>query len=203
MMRGLYAITPDCNDTAALLVKVEQALAGGVAILQYRNKLASPDLAREQAMLLRTMTRAAGVTFIINDHPALALEVDADGVHLGGDDGDLAAVRSVLPAEKWLGASCYNDPALAHAAIAAGANYVAFGAMFASTTKPLARRASPDLIASVRAQISVPIVGIGGINPNNAAEVIAAGADCIAVIGALFDAEDMTQQARVFSRCFT
>jgi len=124
-------------------------------------------------------------------------------VHLGGEDGDLDAARARLPRGMLLGASCYNDPALAHAAIAAGADYVAFGAVFHSGTKPLARRASPELIAGARAEITVPIVAIGGITPDNAAEVVRAGADSFAVIGALFDAPDIEAQARRFVACFT
>lgn len=196
MMRGLYAITPDLADTADLLLRVEQALRGGASVLQYRNKLADAPLAIEQAAALRTLTRQYGVCLIINDNLALALHVDADGVHLGGEDGDLALARARLPKGKLLGASCYNDLELARTALAAGADYVAFGAVFASGTKPLARRASPALIQAARAQFQVPIVAIGGITPHNAAEVVAAGADCIAVIGALFAAEQIEQTAR-------
>jgi thiamine-phosphate pyrophosphorylase len=202
-LHGLYAITPDLNDTDLLQARVEQALRGGARILQYRNKLAGPDLSRVQALALRALSREYAAIFIINDDVQLAIEVGADGVHLGGDDGDLAVARSELPQGMLLGASCYDDPALAQAAIAASVDYVAFGAVFQSGTKPLARRASPELIAKVRTQIDVPIVAIGGITPDNAPQVIAAGADCVAVIGALFDAEDIAKQAQLFSRCFT
>jgi thiamine-phosphate pyrophosphorylase len=203
MMRGLYAITPDLNDTELLLQKVTLALRGGARILQYRNKQAGCDLACVQATALRALTREYGAIFIINDGVDLAMAVGADGVHLGGEDGDLAAARARLPHGMLLGASCYNDPALAHAAIAAGADYVAFGAVFQSGTKPLARRASPELIAKACAEITVPIVAIGGITPDNAPEVVQAGADSIAVIGALFDAPDIEAQARRFVACFT
>lgn len=201
-LRGLYAITPDLNDTDLLLAKVEQALRGGAVILQYRNKLADADLARAQALALRELTRRHGAIFIINDDLQLAQNVAADGVHLGGDDGDLATARAALPAGMLLGASCYNQPELAQAALTAGADYVAFGAVFPSGTKPLARRASPDLIANARANIACPVVAIGGITPENAAQVIAAGADCIAVIGALFDAENIQETAKRFTDLF-
>lgn len=202
MIRGLYAITPDLSDTAELLRRVELALAGGAAILQYRNKLADSILAFEQANALRALTRRYDTCFIINDDLELALKTDADGVHLGGDDGDLAQARARLPQGKLLGASCYNDLQLARAALANGADYVAFGAVFASGTKPLARRASPELIRSARAEFSAPIVAIGGITLTNAHEVVSAGADCIAVITALFESEDVENIARNFSIIF-
>ncbi len=202
MMRGLYAITPDLADTAKLLRRVEPALAGGTAILQYRNKLADSLLAFEQAEALRALTRRYGACFIINDNLELALQTDADGVHLGSDDGDLAQARAWLPRGRLLGASCYDDLTLARAALANGADYVAFGAVFASGTKPLARRASPELIRSARAEFSAPIVAIGGITQTNAHEVVSAGADCIAVIAALFESEDIENTARNFSSIF-
>jgi len=202
MKRGLYAITPDLTDTVELLRRVVLALQGGAVVLQYRNKLASPALALVQSQALRAMTRRYDVCFIINDSVDLMLQVDADGVHLGGDDGDLLLARQRLPQGKLLGASCYNDPNLATKAAATGADYVAFGAVFASGTKPNARRASPDLIRAARGNITVPIVAIGGITPDNAGEVIAAGADNIAVIGSLFDAEDIKQTAQTFTQLF-
>lgn len=202
MKRGLYAITPDLNDTAELLRRVELALRGGAVVLQYRNKLASPVLALAQAQALRTLTQQYAACFIINDSIDLMLQVDADGVHLGGDDGDLQLARQRLPAGKLLGTSCYNDLSLATKAVAAGADYVAFGAVFVSGTKPNARRASPELIRAARGDIAVPIVGIGGITPDNASEVITAGAENIAVIGALFDADDILQTAQAFNRLF-
>lgn len=202
MIRGLYAITPDLADTSHLLDKVRQALEHGVSILQYRNKLADATLAATQAQALRKLTREYGACLIINDDPDLAMAVQADGVHLGGEDGDLAIIRSRLPEGMLLGASCYNDLALAHTAVAAGADYVAFGAVFPSGTKPNARRASLELIRQARCELLVPIVAIGGITPRNAAEVIAAGADSIAVIAALFDAPDIGTRAKEFSRLF-
>lgn len=202
MIHGLYAITPDLSDTASLLEKTGQVLANGTGILQYRNKLADALLAKEQALALRRITREHGITLIINDDLDLALAVGADGVHLGGDDGDLLAARNRMPEGMLLGASCYNDLTCARAAAAAGADYVAFGAIFPSGTKPLARRASLDLIKQARAELAVPIVAIGGITLHNAAEVIAAGADSIAVIAALFDAPDIGKAARQFSDLF-
>src|SRR4051812_33326966 len=128
---GLYAITPDEADTGALVARVEQALQGGARLLQYRNKGASADLRREQATALLPLCRAHGVPLIINDHLGLALDVGADGVHLGAEDGDLPAARRALGPVRLLGASCYNRYELALAARAAGADHVAFGAAFA------------------------------------------------------------------------
>lgn len=202
MIRGLYAITPNLKDTDELLSKVEQALKGGVAVLQYRNKQADTALRLKQARALRGLTRQYGVLLIINDDVSLALEVEADGVHLGGDDGDLAAARARLPQGMLLGASCYNDLALALSAVASGADYVAFGAVFSSGTKPQARRASLDLLKQARVELSLPIVAIGGITPSNATSVVATGADCVAVIGALFESDDIGLTATQFSSLF-
>lgn len=202
MMHGLYAITPDLLDTSLLLTQSRQALAHGASILQYRNKLADDTLAKLQAKALRDLTREYDACLIINDDLDLAVAIGADGVHLGGTDGDLAVAKSHMPSGMLLGASCYNDLALAHAAVSAGADYVAFGAVFPSGTKPHARRASLELIRQARAELTVPIVAIGGITSQNAAEVVAAGADCIAVIAALFDAADIGATAEQFSRLF-
>lgn len=188
-LSGLYAITPDQPDTARLLQQVESVLAAGVAVLQYRNKLAEPALQRQQAAALRQLTHRYAVPLIINDDLELALAVDADGVHLGADDGDLAAARHRLGPQRLLGASCYNQLALADSAVAAGASYVAFGAVFPSSTKPAAVRAPLSLLAEARARLAVPVCAIGGISTANVHELTAA--DLIAVIGALFDAPDI------------
>ena len=142
-MRGLYAITPDLADTAALLAKVEQALKAGVALLQYRNKIISKDKRLLQARELAPLARGYGVPLIVNDDVEIALSVGANGVHLGKDDGDLAGARAKLSG-KILGASCYADLDSAKAAIRAGANYVAFGSVFPSPTKPDAVREAQD-----------------------------------------------------------
>lgn len=194
--RRLYAVTPDETDTARLLARCEAALRGGVTLLQYRNKLAAPELALAQAQALRGLCRQYGADFIINDHLPLALAVDADGLHLGADDGDLAAARAALGPTRWLGASCYNRLELARAAVEAGANYVAFGAVFTSGTKPAAVHAPLALITQARQQLTCPICVIGGITPDNAAQAFAAGADWLAVIGGLFGAADPEQAAR-------
>ena len=203
MIQGLYAITPDLLDTDLLLHKVRMVLVRGPAIVQYRNKVASTQLLKEQAHALRVLTHAYHASLIINDELDLALQIGADGVHLGSSDGELLLARKRMPPAMLLGASCYNDLALARDAVAAGADYVAFGAVFASGTKPQARRADLELIRQARAELHVPIVAIGGITRHNAPQVIAAGADCVAVIASLFDAPDIGVETQQFLDCFT
>lgn len=203
-LRGLYAITPDDADSARLVARVRAALegsdAGGWAALQYRSKLASRELRREQARTLAALARAKGIPFIVNDDIEFALEIGADGAHLGREDGDLAAARRRISG-RLLGASCYDSLALARAAVAAGADYVAFGSVFPSDTKPGAVRA-PLALFREAAVLGVPLVAIGGIRLENAAEVLRAGAHALAVLSDLFDAADIAARARAFTRLF-
>jgi thiamine-phosphate pyrophosphorylase len=201
-LRGLYAITPDEADTQALAAKAAAALAGGVAALQYRNKAADPSLRRAQAQALAPLCRAQRVPFIVNDDLALAMAVDADGLHLGGTDGDLAEARRRLGAGKLLGASCYNRYDSALAAKERGADYVAFGSAFASATKPNAVRASLELYARAHRELGLPVVAIGGITVDNAGALLAAGVDALAVITDLFEARDIAARARAFNALF-
>ncbi|MCB5190892.1 thiamine phosphate synthase [Methylobacillus arboreus] len=199
---GLYAITPDETDTQKLLADSEAALVGGARIMQYRNKRVSGEQAREQASALLALCRRYQVPLIINDDVQLAASLDADGVHLGIDDGDIADARAQLGASKIIGASCYNNIALARQAATMGADYVAFGACFPSSTKPGAARAEPALFAAAR-ELKLPVVAIGGITLENAASIIAAGANAIAVIGALWQAPDIKAQASQFNQLFS
>ncbi|MEW5904866.1 MAG: thiamine phosphate synthase [Pseudomonadota bacterium] len=199
VIEGLYAITPDELDTARLLDQVEQAVRGGIRILQYRNKLASSELAQHQAMALRTLTRAHGVTYIVNDDVHLAQQVDADGVHLGGEDGSIAAARALLGSARLIGASCYNRAPLAEAAVAQGVDYIAFGAFFPSSVKPAAVKAD---VALLQQAWRVPVVAIGGITQANGKSLVVAGADALAVISALWQAPDIERAARDFSYLF-
>ena len=190
-LRGLYAITPEVSD---VVEKVSLALQGGVALLQYRRK--RRDLAEARAVA--ALARRHGVPLIVNDDVELALELDADGVHLGRDDGDLRTARRRLGG-RILGASCYDDPELARRAVEAGADYVAFGSVFASTTKPAAVRAPFALFAT---RFGVPLCAIGGITLANAPQVIAAGADLLAVVSDLFDAPDIRARAGQYQGLF-
>jgi thiamine-phosphate pyrophosphorylase len=192
-LRGLYAITPPD------LSGVEAALASGaLCALQYRAKDADGHARRREAEALLVRCRAHGVPLIVNDDLELALAIGADGVHLGRDDGDLAAARARLPG-RLLGASCYDQAELAERAVAAGADYVAFGSVFPSPTKPGAVRAPLALFGR---PLGVPKVAIGGITLDNARQVIAAGADCVAVITDLFGAPDVGARARQYGRLF-
>lgn len=170
--------------------------------MQYRNKSAQRPLLRQQAALLAEICRPAGICFIINDDIELALEIGADGVHLGGDDGDPVVARKRLGPDKVLGISCYNDAGRVRAAVSAGADYVALGAMFASPTKPGAVRASLDLLRTVKASCPVPVATIGGITLSSAASLVDAGADMVAVVSDLFDAPDIRVRAKAFQNLF-
>lgn len=198
---GLYAITPEGLDDAVLLQRSECAIVHGARVLQWRDK--STEAARRLviARSLARLCRSQGVLFIVNDDLELARAVQADGVHLGADDGDLVAARAALP-NALIGASCYADLERARAAVAQGADYIAFGSVFASPTKPQAVRAPLDLFAQARA-LGVPTVAIGGITRANCAEVRAAGAHACAVISDLFgdaqtDADEVGARARTF-----
>ena len=192
-LRGLYAVTPEGGDVER---KVRLALEGGIALLQYRNKTKNEGEARAIVGLAREF----GVPVIINDDVELALELGADGAHLGRDDGELSAARKRLRG-KLLGASCYNDLGLARAAAQAGADYVAFGSVFASPTKPDAARASLGLFREARS-LGVPLAAIGGITLDNVPQLIAAGADLLAVLSDLFEARDIRQRARDYGKLF-
>jgi thiamine-phosphate pyrophosphorylase len=200
-LHGLYAITPESDDTRELVARVEQCLAGGAALIQYRAKNAAPALALEQARALAAACRKARVPLIVNDSLELALAVEADGVHVGRDDIDVRRARAALP-RGIVGASCYDDPQLARAAAAAGADYVAIGSVFASPTKPDARRARLESLATAKRVSGLPVAAIGGITLENAVSAVRAGADLLAVISAVFDAPDVEQAARSFARLF-
>jgi thiamine-phosphate pyrophosphorylase len=202
MISGLYAITPDEADTDLLLAKVEAALQGGISVLQYRNKQASYKLQMQQASAILPLCKHYQVPFIVNDSVGLCLTLDADGVHIGADDGNIAEVKARLGMNKILGASCYNRLDLALSAQQAGASYVAFGACFASSTKPHAPVANLDLFKQAKAQLHIPAVAIGGITLTNVPSVIQAGADSIAVINAIFNTDDVKLAAQQFARLF-
>ncbi len=202
--RGLYAITPDERYTPRLVSQVRAAVAGGAVLIQYRNKAASADLRREQILALLPFCHAGGADLIVNDDVELAIELEADGVHVGRDDapGSLVAVRKALGPNRILGVSCYNEVSLAETAAAVGADYLAIGSMFVSNTKPAAVKASLELVTEVRRRFGLPVVAIGGITLANAPSVIAAGADLLAVITDLFNAADIQLQAQNYAALF-
>ena len=198
---GLYLITPDNADTANLLARTAPLLAAGAAWLQYRNKTAGDALRLEQATALQSLCQQAGVPLIVNDDARLAKAIGAAGVHLGKDDGDIAAARTLLGADAIIGSSCYDQLSLAEAAVAAGANYVAFGAFFPTRSKTGTRQAGPDLLSQA-ASLGVPRVAIGGITPDNARSLIEAGADLVAVISGVYDAVDPVAAVHAYRQCF-
>jgi thiamine-phosphate pyrophosphorylase len=212
-MRGLYAITPETTDLARLVEQVRCAIAGGTTIVQYRNKQIGKESARTQAMALRKLTRASGTLLIVNDSADLAFSVGADGVHIGRDDSDAHAIAKIRkqgesresssPVRPFMiGVSCYNELQRAESAVSAGADYVAFGSFFSSTTKPNAVRADAALLNAAKAKFDIPVVAIGGITVENAGPLIEAKVDAVAVISGLFDAPDIESRARAFSNLF-
>ena len=184
--RGVYLITPDEADTARLLARTAPLLAAGATWLQYRNKTAAAALHLQQATALQALCAQHGVPLIINDDPALAQAVGAAGVHLGGTDGDIGAARALLGPAAIIGASCYDQLANAERAVAAGASYVAFGAFFPTSTKETVHQANPEILEWWSEMMEVPTVAIGGITPVNCGPLVRAGADFLAVVGAVW-----------------
>ena len=201
-IRGLYAVTPDELDTDCLVRKVQMALAGGARVVQYRNKLASVALRREQAVALLTLCRTARTPLIVNDELDLVESLDADGLHVGRNDMPIDVARARLGKGKVLGASCYDRLTLAVAAYDAGADYVAFGSAFPSSTKPGAVQAPLSLYAEAKMRLACPVVAIGGITIENARGLVDVGVDAVAVISALFDTPSVESRAQEFARMF-
>ncbi|WP_305804151.1 thiamine phosphate synthase [Stenotrophomonas sp. YIM B06876] len=199
--RGVYLVTPDEADSGRLLARVQPLLAAGASWLQYRNKRADAPLRLAQATALQALCAQAGVPLLINSDAALAHAVGAAGVHLGEDDGDIAAARTLLGPDAIIGASCYEQLILAQRAVAAGASYVAFGAFFPSRTKLTTRRAQPELLRQ-SAALGVPRVAIGGLTPDNAAPLVGAGADLIAMVSGVFSAADPVAAMHAYRGCF-
>lgn len=190
---------------AALLWKVEAALEGGCRLIQYRNKLGSPELQQREAAELRSLCKGYGALLIINDSPELAGAIGADGLHIGQGDTPLATARSQLGESAIIGVTCHDSLEFAEQAADAGANYLAFGRFFASQTKPEAPPASLDLLHKAR-NVRLPLVAIGGINRDNAPLLIRAGADCLAVSHELFSSDDpdeIRRRAEYFTSLFT
>ncbi len=202
-IRGLYAITLETADTGLLKEQVAAALRGGARAVQYRNKSASRGLRLTQARAIAELAAAADATVIINDYPDLAVASGAGGVHLGREDADIEAARRRLGPDALIGVSCYNELERAVAARDVGADYVAFGSFYPSPTKPHAVAAPVELLQRARSRgLGVPIVAIGGIDAANAAALISAGADAVAVASGLFLANDIEAAARALAGLF-
>ncbi len=194
-LHGLYIITDPtlCGD--AIVNKVEQAILGGAQIIQYRNKSADTMQLIAEASALQKLCQQYKRIFLINDDVALAIKINADGVHLGQTDADITSARKQLGAEKIIGITCHSDINAAQMAQQQSANYVAFGRFYPSQTKPAAPAAKIDILKLAQAQLQIPIVAIGGISVENALELITAGVDMLAVIHAVFSQEDIKQAA--------
>lgn len=199
LLQGLYALTPDgCPELAEATAA---AIDGGAHAIQYRDKHASGEARTARAARLLALCRRRRVPLIINDDLELVLALGADGVHLGCDDIAVAAARARFP-DGLIGASCYNDLARAMDAVRSGASYVAFGSFHPSPTKPDAVAASPELLMQARRQLAVPVCAIGGIHAGNAAPLIRAGADALAVCNGVFAQSDITTAARAIADQF-
>ena len=203
-LAGIYLLTPDFDSHGSDTVFniVQRSLDAGVRAIQYRDKSATATQRLDRARRLGTMTRLADALLIVNDSIEIALDSGADGVHIGREDGDVAAARRRLP-DQLLGVSCYNELELARAAVLAGADAVAFGSIYSSVTKPHAVRAPLSLLSEARAAWPQQrIIAIGGINAGNVAAVAAAGADAAAVMDAIFGAENPASAVRELIRRF-
>ncbi len=202
-LSGLYAITRmHPEGSHALFDEVSEALAGGVRILQYRDKSLETKRRLLEARQLVKQCQAAGALLIVNDDVALAVQVQADGVHLGRGDGEVEAARAQLGKEAIIGVSCYNELLRAEAAERQGADYVAFGSFFPSLTKPQAPRADPALLVAWQSH-PVPACAIGGVTLQRAQSLVEAGADMVAVISDLWQSDEVRQTAQAFSGCWS
>lgn len=205
-IHGLYAITdPALIPDRQLLPAAEAALRGGARLLQYRDKTATPAQRRHRASQLQTLCRQYGALFLVNDDPALAADIEADGVHIGQSDGGIARARQRLGPDKIIGVTCHGDLTLAEQAAEAGADYVAFGRFFPSRTKPQAPPADSAILQQARKQLAIPLVAIGGIDAENGSRLLEQGADALAVIHALFSSpapEHVEQAARRLAALF-
>jgi thiamine-phosphate pyrophosphorylase len=201
-MKGLYLVTPDWDDTQKLLTVTECGLRGGAALVQYRHKTAGPELRKEQAMKLLALCRKYDRPFIINDFVELCLELDADGIHVGGTDASVEQVRATVGPAKIVGASCYGSLELARDAHKNGASYVAFGGFYPSRVKKYEVSTQPVIVAQAKAEIPLPNCVIGGMTHENAVPLVAHGTDMVAVISSVYMADDPEQAARAFANLF-
>ena len=197
-LKGLYAITDSKLMGSDLISKTEQAILGGINILQYRNKTTTLEQQEQEALKLAQICKKNNVLFLINDNVELALKVNADGVHLGQEDTPLNQAREQLGKNKIIGITCHNKIELAVEAQTRGADYVAFGRFFNSETKPTAPPAELSLINEAKKYISIPIVAIGGITQEMAPLLLKEGVDMLAVIHAIFGQDDILCATRQF-----
>jgi thiamine-phosphate pyrophosphorylase len=202
IIKGLYAITPDMADLNTLVHKTQLAIEGGAFMVQYRSKKQDHAVKMQQCAAILRLCREYGVPCIVNDDVEMCRILEADGVHLGENDDNIAEVRRILGEDAIIGSSCYDQLDRAKQAQKEGATYVAFGAVFPTPTKPNAPRATLELLREAKHEIHIPIVAIGGITVNNAHDVIETGVDAIAVITSLFEAKTIKETAETFLKMF-
>jgi thiamine-phosphate pyrophosphorylase len=200
--KGLYAITPNIAETDLLLQKVEQALQGGSVLLQYRDKISHREETLLRAKAIHQLCLRYNVPLIINDDPELALTCQAEGVHLGQSDGSIQRARELLGKNVLIGATCHHKLSLAISAEQQGADYVAFGRFFNSSTKPGAPLAPLKTLADAKAALSIPVVAIGGIHHGNAKTLVNNGADYLAVVEHVFGADNIAESCQRFATLF-
>ncbi len=202
-LRGLYIVTPDWDDTEKLLEVTEKALKGGAAIVQYRHKTAKEKQLHEQAMALQKLCRQYNVPFIINDYVDLCIELDADGIHVGGMDESVASVRNKVGPNKIVGASCYGEMELARKAQKEGASYVAFGGFYPSRIKKYAVTTPVTIVSDAKKELSnMPSCAIGGITLENAVPLVQQGVDMISVISSVYMVDDPESAARALANLY-
>jgi thiamine-phosphate pyrophosphorylase len=201
-MKGLYLVTPDWDDTEALIKATEIALTVGVGLLQYRHKTASNELRLEQASALLKLCRQHNVPFIVNDHIDLCIALDADGIHVGGTDASVAVVRTLIGKDKILGASCYGDFAMAEQAQIAGASYVAFGGFYPSRVKKYEVSTPASIVSKAKSELTLPVCVIGGMTPEKSKPLVKEGADMVAAISSVYSADDIATAVKEFAALF-
>ncbi|MBS1169825.1 MAG: thiE [Burkholderiaceae bacterium] len=202
-MKGLYIVTPDWDDTAKLVDVTEKAIKGGAAIVQYRHKTATPEQRREQAKALLAVCKRHNVPFIINDFVDLALELGADGIHVGESDEGVAAVRAKVGPDKIVGSSCYGEIERVRAAQKAGASYIALGGFYPSRVKKYPVTTELDLVKQMKQEFpELASCAIGGIDHENAVPLVERGIDMIAVVSAVYFADDPEAAARAFAAMY-
>ncbi len=198
-LKGLYVIADTaCIGADNIISKTDEVLSAGVKIIQYRHKKSTQGNRYKIAEQLRKLTQDYKSLLLINDDAQLAAAIDADGVHLGKDDISIEDARTSLGKDKIIGASCYANYENVYPAIQASADYIAFGSFFPSPTKPDAPRAKIELLHQAKLDFKIPVCAIGGITPKNAPSVLAAGADMVAVISAIFNASSPSRAVQEY-----
>jgi thiamine-phosphate pyrophosphorylase len=183
----LYLITPAALEPAAFADTLAATLdAGDVACVQLRLKDVDDDTIRRACDKLRPVTQSRDVAFILNDRPDLAAATGCDGVHVGQEDASYRDARAAMGPDRIVGVTCHASTDLAFTAADAGADYVAFGAFFPTASKEAKTRASPEILRQWSEVTTVPCVAIGGITVENCGDLVEAGADFLAVIGAVW-----------------